>query len=64
MSWHLAQINIGNIIAPQGDPRVQPFFDTHGGIIVSSGHVRRVSVTSIIRCRASLFRHCTRIGHW
>src|SRR5439155_653311 len=27
MSWHLAQINIGNIIAPQGDPRVQPFFD-------------------------------------
>jgi hypothetical protein len=25
--WHLAQINIGRIVAPQGDPRVQPFFD-------------------------------------
>lgn len=25
--WHLAQINIGRLIAPQGDPRVQPFFD-------------------------------------
>lgn len=26
-SWNLAQINIGKMIAPQGDPRVQPFFD-------------------------------------
>lgn len=26
-AWHLAQINIGRMIAPQGDPRVQPFFD-------------------------------------
>ena len=26
-SYHLAQINIGRLIAPQGDPRVQPFFD-------------------------------------
>ena len=26
--WHLAQINIGRLVAPQGDPRVQPFFDT------------------------------------
>jgi hypothetical protein len=26
-SWHLAQINIGTMVAPQGDPRVQPFFD-------------------------------------
>jgi hypothetical protein len=26
-AWHLAQINIGKIVAPQGDPRVQPFFD-------------------------------------
>ena len=25
--WHLAQINIGKLVAPQGDPRVQPFFD-------------------------------------
>ncbi len=25
--WHLAQINIGRMVAPQGDPRVQPFFD-------------------------------------
>jgi hypothetical protein len=25
--WHLAQINIGRLVAPQGDPRVQPFFD-------------------------------------
>ena len=25
--WHLAQINIGKLTAPQGDPRVQPFFD-------------------------------------
>jgi len=25
--WHLAQINIGNMVVPQGDPRVQPFFD-------------------------------------
>ncbi|HEX5258519.1 MAG TPA: DUF3291 domain-containing protein [Sphingomicrobium sp.] len=26
-TWRLAQINIGKLIAPQGDPRVQPFFD-------------------------------------
>src|ERR1700754_4906550 len=26
-AWHLAQINIGRLVAPQGDPRVQPFFD-------------------------------------
>jgi len=25
--WHLAQVNIGRLIAPEGDPRVQPFFD-------------------------------------
>lgn len=25
--WHLAQINIGRLVAPAGDPRVQPFFD-------------------------------------
>ena len=25
--WHLAQINIGKLVAPHGDPRVQPFFD-------------------------------------
>jgi len=25
--WLLAQINIGRLIAPQGDPRLQPFFD-------------------------------------
>jgi hypothetical protein len=25
--WHLAQVNIGRLIAPKGDPRVQPFFD-------------------------------------
>ncbi|MDO7843977.1 DUF3291 domain-containing protein [Sphingomonas immobilis] len=25
--WHLAQVNIGRLIAPPRDPRVQPFFD-------------------------------------
>jgi hypothetical protein len=25
--WHLAQINIARLAAPEGDPRVQPFFD-------------------------------------
>ncbi|MEJ2407984.1 MAG: DUF3291 domain-containing protein [Novosphingobium sp.] len=25
--WHLAQINIARLVAPEGDPRVQPFFD-------------------------------------
>ena len=25
--WHLAQINIGKLTAPRGDPRLQPFFD-------------------------------------
>ena len=25
--WHLAQINIGRLLAPEGDPQVQPFFD-------------------------------------
>jgi len=25
--WHLAQINVGRLIAPNGDPAVQPFFD-------------------------------------
>lgn len=25
--YHLAQINIGRLVAPQGDPRVAPFFD-------------------------------------
>lgn len=27
MSWHLAQVNVGTLVAPEGDPRVQPFFD-------------------------------------
>lgn len=27
MTWHLAQINVGNMVAPQGDPRVAPFFE-------------------------------------
>ena len=27
LEWHLAQINVGRLVAPQGDPRVQPFFD-------------------------------------
>lgn len=26
-AWHLAQINIGKMLAPKGDPAVQPFFD-------------------------------------
>ena len=26
-AWHLAQINVGKMVAPQGDPVVQPFFD-------------------------------------
>jgi hypothetical protein len=25
--WHIAQINVGRLVAPQGDERVQPFFD-------------------------------------
>lgn len=25
--WQIAQINIGKLLAPEGDPRVQPFFD-------------------------------------
>ncbi len=25
--WHIAQINVGRLAAPQGDPGVQPFFD-------------------------------------
>ncbi len=25
--WHLAQINVGRLVAPRGDPRVAPFFD-------------------------------------
>jgi hypothetical protein len=25
--WHLAQINVGTLVGPEGDPRVQPFFD-------------------------------------
>lgn len=25
--WRLAQINIATLLAPEGDPRVQPFFD-------------------------------------
>ena len=27
VGWQLAQINIGRLAAPEGDPRVQPFFD-------------------------------------
>ena len=26
-AWHIAQINVGRLAAPAGDPRVQPFFD-------------------------------------
>lgn len=26
-AWYLAQINVGQMVAPRGDPRVQPFFD-------------------------------------
>ena len=25
-AWHLAQVNIGKLVAPRGDPRVDPFF--------------------------------------
>jgi hypothetical protein len=25
-AWHLAQINVGRLVAPPGDPRVEPFF--------------------------------------
>ncbi|WP_129790596.1 DUF3291 domain-containing protein [Sphingosinicella sp. CPCC 101087] len=25
--WHVAQINVGRLVAPRGDERVQPFFD-------------------------------------
>jgi hypothetical protein len=25
--WHLAQINVGRLVAPPGDPRVAPFFN-------------------------------------
>jgi hypothetical protein len=25
--WHLAQINVGRLVAPKGDPQVTPFFD-------------------------------------
>ncbi len=25
--WHLAQINVARLVAAEGDPRVQPFFD-------------------------------------
>jgi hypothetical protein len=25
--WHLAQVNVGRLVAPPGDPGVQPFFD-------------------------------------
>jgi hypothetical protein len=25
-SWHLAQINVGRLVAPEGDPRIAPFF--------------------------------------
>jgi hypothetical protein len=25
--WHLAQVNIGRLVAPRGDPRVTPFFE-------------------------------------
>ena len=25
-AWHLAQVNIGRLVAPEGDPRVAPFF--------------------------------------
>ncbi len=27
MDWELAQVNIGRLVAPEGDPRVQEFFD-------------------------------------
>lgn len=27
MNWELAQVNIGRLVAPEGDPRVQEFFD-------------------------------------
>lgn len=30
--WQLAQINIGKLLAPEGDPRVQPFFDALGRV--------------------------------
>jgi hypothetical protein len=26
-AWHLAQLNIGTMLGPQGDPRVQPFYE-------------------------------------
>ena len=31
-AWHLSQVNIGRLVAPQGDPRVEPFFAALGRI--------------------------------
>ncbi|PKP86689.1 MAG: DUF3291 domain-containing protein [Alphaproteobacteria bacterium HGW-Alphaproteobacteria-15] len=36
--WQLAQINVGRLIAPEGDPRVQPFFDALERINVLADH--------------------------
>lgn len=30
--WHLAQINVGTLLAPRGDPRVEPFFAALDGV--------------------------------
>jgi hypothetical protein len=31
-NWQIAQINVGRLVAPPGDPRVQPFMDAHDRI--------------------------------
>lgn len=30
--WHLAQINVGRLVAASGDPRVEPFFEALGRV--------------------------------
>ena len=44
--WQLAQVNVGRLVAPQGDTRVQPFFDALDHITaladVSDGFVWRL----------------------
>lgn len=49
-AWHLAQINIAKLVGPEGDPRVQDFFDALDRVNAvadaSSGFVWRLQTDS------------------
>ena len=61
--WQLAQINIGRLVAPAGDPRVQPFFDASGTETCIDEH-DALPVPNCYRISGAAARKNVQFHHW